>query len=738
MRKFNPLQHLRIRYKLLFSYSLVFVLAIALGYSSIYYLVRNTLENNIENELNNSTASILNTVRSSVTVSIKSHLRAMTLKNREIADHFYRQYKMGKLTEAEAKAQATAVLLSQTIEGMTYLYCLDSKGVIVVHPQQALLKRNVSDFEFVRKQKSMREGYLEYDWKNPDEAKAKPKALYMTYFAPWDWIITATSYREEFNRLINVNDFRDSILSPRFGKTGYSFIVDSKGNVVIHPKIDEKNIFNEKDANGRYFIQEMCQRKNGKIIYSWKNPDESTPRPKFVIFNYIPELDWIVASSSYLDEFYAPLGTVRNIIFFTVIISLLLFIPITLRISSSITRPIQNLMDRFATGATGDFSVRMNNASRDEMGQLASYFNTFMEWLEKYSRNLQDEIKEHKQTQEALRHSEEVFSKAFQSSPNSICIASLATKRFISINETFLRLTGYTAEDVLGKTPVELQLFTSREDTLMLGTQLESKEHLRSKEVELRTKSGEIRTCLLSGEWIELRGGQCILTTIEDITEWRRLEQEVMNIADGVRQKIGQDLHDDLCAHLIGIEVLSKVLSDKEKDLAGGNNVYAEKIRSLISEAVEKTRGLARGLCPVHMMASGLESALMELAENTEKTFGVTCLFECDEPVLINDNALATHLFYIAQEATQNAIKHGKANLINIDLSSSGGKITLRITDNGSGISNAGSTKGMGLRIMSYRAKMIHAELNIEDGPDGGTIVACTLRNPEEKDRKQV
>ncbi|MEN6622544.1 MAG: cache domain-containing protein, partial [Smithella sp.] len=208
MRKFNPLQHLRIRYKLLFSYSLVFVLAIALGYSSIYYLVRKTVESNIESQLNNSTASILNAVRSSVTVSIRSHLRAMALKNREIAHHFYQQYKMGKLTEAQAKAQATAVLLSQTIEGMTYLYCLDSKGVIVVHPKQDLLKRNVSDFEFVRKQKSMREGYLEYDWKNPDETKPKPKALYMTYFSPWDWIITATSYREEFNRLINVNYFR--------------------------------------------------------------------------------------------------------------------------------------------------------------------------------------------------------------------------------------------------------------------------------------------------------------------------------------------------------------------------------------------------------------------------------------------------------------------------------------------------------------------------------------------------
>jgi signal transduction histidine kinase len=120
----------------------------------------------------------------------------------------------------------------------------------------------------------------------------------------------------------------------------------------------------------------------------------------------------------------------------------------------------------------------------------------------------------------------------------------------------------------------------------------------------------------------------------------------------------------------------------------------------------------------------------MELAENTEKLFGVKCLFECDHTVLIHDNALATHLFYIVQEATQNAIKHGKAKQINIDLLSSGGKTTLQITDDGCGISNPVSAKGMGLRIMNYRAKMIHAELNIERGSAGGTIVSCSLRSP--------
>ena len=731
--KFRPLYNLRIRYKLLVSYSIVFFLAIALGSAGIYYLVRKTIETNIESELNNSTSTILNMVRSSVTVSIKNHLRAMALKNREIIYHFYRQYKQGALTKEEAQAQAAAILLSQTVEGKTYLYCIDSNGIVIVHPKRELLQKNFSDYDFVKEQKSRKEGYLEYDWKNPDEKQPRPKALYMTYFAPWDWIIAATSYREEFNKLVNVNDFRDSILSLRFGKTGYSYIIDSKGNLIIHPKMEDKNLFNSEDANGRHFIQEMCERKNGKIIYPWKNPDETSPRTKLVIFNYIPELDWIVASSSYLDEFYAPLRTIRDIIFIIMISCLLLFIPVTLKISSSITSPIQELMHRFATGATGDFSVRMDNKSKDELGQLAFYFNTFMERLEEYSNNLRKEIQERKQVQEDLRLSEEMFSKSFQSSPNAICITSLKTKRFINVNDTFLNLTGYTIDEFMGKTPVELKLFTSREDGLILGDTLEKEEHPRNKEIELLTKTGEVRIGLLSAERIELRGEQCILSTIEDVTEWRRLEKEVMNIADGVRQKIGQDLHDDLCAHLIGIEVLSKVLDKKEKEKIIDDSMYAEKIRSLITEAVEKTRGLARGLCPVHLVANGLESALRELTTNTQKVFNVNCNFECDHPIFILDNALATHLFYIAQEATQNAIRHGNARNINIDLSSDNGKIALKIKDDGCGIPQNVSTAGMGLRIMSYRAKMIHASLDIKQALEGGTLVLCTFRNSSAK-----
>jgi signal transduction histidine kinase len=122
----------------------------------------------------------------------------------------------------------------------------------------------------------------------------------------------------------------------------------------------------------------------------------------------------------------------------------------------------------------------------------------------------------------------------------------------------------------------------------------------------------------------------------------------------------------------------------------------------------------------------------MELASSTEKLFNIHCVFECDDPIFIQDNALATHLYYIAQEATQNAIKHGKSDRIKIKLSSEGGKISLEIKDNGCGIQETVPSQGMGLRIMNYRAKMIHADLNIARDNGGGTSVLCSFRTSSE------
>jgi PAS domain S-box-containing protein len=388
MRWFSDL---RIRYKLLVSYATVFILSMSLGSYIIYTFVRQTIEAGIESELENSTNTILNMVRTAANVSIRNHLRAVAEKNREIAQAIYERWQAGEIGETEAKARASRVMLSQTIGKTGYIYCIDSFGKVLIHPEQALLGADISRFDFVREQKARKMGYLEYDWQNPGEDHPRPKALYMTYFEPWDWIISASSYRSEFRQLIDVTDFEEGILSLSFGQTGYSYIMDSKGNLILHPAL-EGNYFNAQDRKGHHFIQEICRRKSGKITYPWENPGENTPREKLVIFNYIPEFDWIVASSSYLDEFYAPLKMVRSLIVATVVIFMLLVLPITLRLSSSITQPLRELMQQFSRGAKGDITVRMQRRSDDEIGHLARYFNTFMERLEASSIRLQNII----------------------------------------------------------------------------------------------------------------------------------------------------------------------------------------------------------------------------------------------------------------------------------------------------------------------------------------------------------
>src|SRR5208337_4904256 len=128
---------LPVRYRLLVSYSAVFILALTVGSIIVYTLVRRTIEANIESELNNSTATILDMVRTSITVSIKNHLRAVAEKNREIAEHFYSLHEQGVLSEEEAKRGAIAILFSQRIGETGYIYCANSAGVAVVHPQRA-------------------------------------------------------------------------------------------------------------------------------------------------------------------------------------------------------------------------------------------------------------------------------------------------------------------------------------------------------------------------------------------------------------------------------------------------------------------------------------------------------------------------------------------------------------------------------------------------------------------------
>ncbi|MGO4882386.1 MAG: PAS domain S-box protein [Bryobacteraceae bacterium] len=232
-----------------------------------------------------------------------------------------------------------------------------------------------------------------------------------------------------------------------------------------------------------------------------------------------------------------------------------------------------------------------------------------------------------------------------------------------------------------------------------------------------------------SGTLLPDGGGHIIATGI-DITESRRMERAILEISAREEQRIGQDLHDGLGQHLTGIAFMSKVLERKLAEKSDPEAGAASKIVRLVNEAIHKTRELSRGLLPVASDAGGLVFALERYAAEVEDLFGLSCRFECRCQAPLDDEAVASHLYRIAQEAVNNAVRHARCNNISIELCSGADGLALNVRDDGAGISeDVRNSTGMGLHIMNYRANMIGATLRIErsEGGRAGTLVTCKL-----------
>ncbi len=254
------------------------------------------------------------------------------------------------------------------------------------------------------------------------------------------------------------------------------------------------------------------------------------------------------------------------------------------------------------------------------------------------------------------------------------------------------------------------------------------------------TASGEQVRLEISTRLVHHSNGQVEIEGIaRDVTERRRLEKEILEISTREQRRIGHDLHDGVCQQLAGIAFLSDTLADRLQDQGRPEAAEAEKITELVHKANKQTRGVARGLFPVQLEGNGLVSALEELAESAVGFFDARCEFQCDTPVVIRDHTIAHHLYYIAQEAILNAVKHGRARRIQVRLEAAEqDQFLLAVRDDGVGLPLPHTpSRGMGIRIMKYRARMIGAELQVGPRASGGVEVLCKFRRaPESGDMR--
>lgn len=307
-----------------------------------------------------------------------------------------------------------------------------------------------------------------------------------------------------------------------------------------------------------------------------------------------------------------------------------------------------------------------------------------------------------------------------------------------SFNQAAERMFGYKSEEVIGEN-VEILMpdpYRSDHDDYIANYMETGEKRIIGvdREVKGKRKDGSVFPMELSVSEVKWGGERIFTGIVKDITDRRRLEKEVLEISEEERRRIGQEMHDDLGQMLTGIHLITQNLARKLKlnELPGAEEV--QEIASLVKEADEHARGLARGLVHVELDSAGLKTAMEQMCKRAQRFFMIECKFEQDGEVLLSDYATALNLFRIAQEAVNNAVKHGNASFVRVLLDGYDEKLEIRVIDDGIGFDheeNRQKEGGMGLHIMNYRANLLGGQLKIGTTEDGHTQVRCSVPRPQ-------
>jgi PAS domain S-box-containing protein len=358
------------------------------------------------------------------------------------------------------------------------------------------------------------------------------------------------------------------------------------------------------------------------------------------------------------------------------------------------------------------------------------------------------DITARKHAEEALQASEKRFSVAFNSSPVMASISLFEGGRFLAVNDRFITLSGYSREEAVGHTAIELRLWPDPMDRERLMEILKRDGRVRSFEAGLRMKNGDYRTILLSIEAIELDGQRCLLHAGNDITARKQAEMALRTSEERLRAlsarvhsareeegtRIAREIHDELGSALTG---LKWDLEKMDKTLAKSGNgagITAARGRivsmtSLLESTIDTVRRISSELRPGILDDLGLVAALQSQAQEFQARTGIVCHWNSTlEHVELNRES-STTVFRIFQEILTNVLRHSQAANVYIELRRDGPRLELVVRDDGRGISESetANTRSLGLLGMKERALLVGGEVHIVGEAGKGTTVVVRV-----------
>lgn len=363
------------------------------------------------------------------------------------------------------------------------------------------------------------------------------------------------------------------------------------------------------------------------------------------------------------------------------------------------------------------------------------------------------DITERKRADAQLRATEDRTRAILETAADAII--TIDARGIISaVNGATERMFGYSADELIGHNVRILMPLPYREehDAYLSRFASTGEPHVigQGREALGRRKNGSTFPVDLAVSQVDHLG--FFVGIIRDASERKELEKQVLEIADEEQRRIGQELHDGTGQELTGLTLLAGSLAELLKTAphphSGGTTAWsvqepqlqrlrqtADRLTEGLALAGRHVQALSHGIMPVRIDAEGLRSALEELASSITSLRKITCRFECPTVVSVTSTATATHLYRIAQEALNNAMRHSQASQVTILLSQVDEALVLEIRDNGIGfdvdarrrVGGPARNRGFGLEIMNYRAGMIGGACRVASQIGKGTVVRCAV-----------
>lgn len=339
------------------------------------------------------------------------------------------------------------------------------------------------------------------------------------------------------------------------------------------------------------------------------------------------------------------------------------------------------------------------------------------------------DITDHKQAEEALRDREARLRAILDTASDAI-ITGDRSGVIESVNPAAEQLFGYPAAELIGQNAKTLMAPPYRDEhDGYLARYLQTGERRIlgiAREVECRRKDGSVFPADLTVS--EVEPGKRFTAVLRDITHRKEMERDIVEIASLERQRIGQDLHDDIGQELTALALLAGGFVETLPEESSETIALAQRIMETAERTLRKVRSLAHGLAVDEVKPEDLPAALAELTKRLGETCKVRCVCQIDPNIHVAGSLEPTHLYHIAQEACNNSIKHARAQNVDLSLRREENAVVLQVRDNGIGMpAQPTETPGLGLRIMHNRATIIGAQLTIEPAVPTGTLVTCRL-----------